>query len=50
LLPFSQGGTQVERILSSLETVSPEGSFDNRNLMTSPGRPPAFALCATIQC
>ncbi|MGH6768904.1 MAG: PAS domain-containing protein [Xanthobacteraceae bacterium] len=49
LLPFSMDGANVERILASLETVSPEGAFENRELMTSPARPPAFALCATIQ-
>jgi hypothetical protein len=49
LLPFSVDGLNVERILASLETVSPEGAFENRELMTSPARPPAFALCATIQ-
>jgi hypothetical protein len=49
LLPFSLGGSEVERILASLETSSPEGAFEHRSLMTSPARPPAFALCATIQ-
>jgi hypothetical protein len=49
LLPFGDGGPEVLRILASLETVSPEGDFENRNLMASPGRPPTFALCATIQ-
>jgi hypothetical protein len=49
LLPFCDGGPEVTRILASLETTSPEGDFDNANLMTAPGRPPTFALCTTIQ-
>jgi len=40
---------EVDRILASLETVSPEGAFENRGLMNAPPRPPAFALCTTIQ-
>jgi hypothetical protein len=49
LLPFSRGGAAVDRILASLETVSPEGAFDNRDIMNCTPRPPAFALCTTIQ-
>ena len=49
LLPFSLGGTEVERILASIEAGSPEGLFELRNLMKSPARPPVIALCATIQ-
>jgi hypothetical protein len=49
LLPFGLGGADVERVLASLETVSPEGDFEHKSLMTAPARPPAFALCATIQ-
>ena len=49
LLPFGQNGIEVDRILASLETVSPEGAFENRGLMNAPPRPPAFALCTTIQ-
>jgi hypothetical protein len=49
LLPFSRGGVAVDRILASLETVSPEGAFDNRDILKSSPKPPAFALCATIQ-
>jgi len=48
LLPFSQnGGVVIDRILASLQTVSPEGAFDNSDIMTS--KPPTFALCTTIQ-
>jgi len=49
LLPFSHDGVAINRILASLETVSPEGEFDNRDLLTSSPKAPAFALCATIQ-
>jgi len=47
LLPFSRDGAEIDRILASLEIVSPEGAFDNRDIMTA--KPPSFALCATIQ-
>lgn len=47
LLPFRQNGVAIDRILASLETVSPEGAFDNTEIMVS--KPPAFALCTTIQ-
>ncbi len=48
LLPFSRDGGRVERLLSSLETVSPEGTFDSRGLMVASAKPPAFALCTTV--
>lgn len=48
LLPFSQDGTQVHGLMASIETSSPEGAFENRNLMNPPAKAPAFALCATI--
>jgi hypothetical protein len=47
LLPFSRDGVAIDRILASLETVSPEGVFDNTEIMMS--KPPTFALCTTIQ-
>jgi hypothetical protein len=49
LLPFSDDGVSVDRILASLETVSPEGDFDSHGLMKAPPKAPAFALCATIE-
>jgi hypothetical protein len=49
LLPFSRDGVEIDRILASLETVSPEGAFENRGIMTATPKPPSFALCATIQ-
>jgi len=50
LLPFAGAGAahSVAHVLASLETVSPEGAFDNHGLMTATGRSPAFALCTTI--
>lgn len=49
LLPFSIDGDEVERVLASIEAVSPEGPFELRRLMSSPIRAPVIALCATIQ-
>src|SRR4051812_3438729 len=49
LLPFISNGDKANRILASLETVSPEGVFQNRELMQAPARPPAFALCTVIR-
>jgi hypothetical protein len=48
-LPFSLGGAEVERVLTSIEATSPEGPFELREMMTSPVRPPVIALCTTIQ-
>jgi hypothetical protein len=49
LLPFSLRGVEVDRILVSIESGSPEGAFELRDLMKSPTRPPVIALCTTIQ-
>jgi hypothetical protein len=48
LLPFSQDGAHVHGLMASIETSSPEGAFENRNLLNSPTKTPALALCATI--
>ncbi|HZS64223.1 MAG TPA: PAS domain-containing protein [Xanthobacteraceae bacterium] len=48
LLPFGADGLHVDGILASIEATSPEGKFENRDLMNPPAKPPAFALCATI--
>lgn len=48
LLPFGQDGARVDGILASIEAVSPEGEFENRDLMNPPAKKPAFALCTTI--
>lgn len=50
LLPFGRDGRNVDRILVSLETVSPEGAFVNQGLMQQPTLAPVFSLCATIDC
>jgi hypothetical protein len=49
LLPFTVGGVEVERILASIEPVSPEGPFELREMMKAPTRPPVIALCAMIK-
>jgi hypothetical protein len=49
LLPFSIGGRETERILASIEAISPEGPFELRDLMKSPARAPVIALCTMIQ-
>src|SRR5258708_6843020 len=48
LLPFGRDGVAVDRILASIEAVSPEGAFDSRHLVAAPSAPPAFAFCAII--
>ncbi len=49
ILPFTIGGVATERILASIEVMSPEGPFELHELMKSPIRPPVIALCTTIQ-
>jgi hypothetical protein len=49
LLPFAHEASRIDRILASLEMVSPEGAFESRDLMKSAPKPPAFALCTTIR-
>jgi hypothetical protein len=46
LLPFGEDGISVDRVLASIEAVSPEGAFESRDLMAA--SPPAFAFCAVI--
>jgi hypothetical protein len=48
LLPFSREGRGVDRVLASLEMVSPEGAFENRDIFKDAAWLPSFALCATI--
>lgn len=47
LLPFGHGGAEIGRILASMETVSPEGAFNSRDLMKP--KLPTFGLCTTIR-
>ena len=49
LLPFARDGENVDRILASFEFISPDGAFDNRDLMAAQTTPPALRLSATIE-
>lgn len=48
LLPFGRDMQTVDRILASLEMISPDGAFEHRNLMMQP-TPSSFAVCAAIR-
>jgi hypothetical protein len=48
LLPLGGDGNAVDRILASIEAVSPEGVFRADDLMMAPAAPPAFAFCGII--
>jgi hypothetical protein len=48
LLPLGRDGSAVDRILASIEAVSPEGAFHADELVTAPAAPPAFAFCGII--
>lgn len=48
LLPFGRDHETVDRVLASLETLSPDGAFENRNLMKLPSLKAEFAVCAVI--
>jgi hypothetical protein len=48
LLPFGRPGLAVDRILTSIEAVSPEGVFESSDLMAATSAPPAFAFCSII--
>ena len=49
LLPYTTDGRSIDRIIASFEFVCPDGAFDGRALMTSPGAPPLLRLSATIE-
>jgi hypothetical protein len=49
LLPFGGDGVNVDGVLVSIETISPEGKFENRDLMNPPTKKPAIALCTMIE-
>ena len=49
LLPFSRDGKTVDRILASLEFISPDGAFDGYDLMAASAEPPVLRLSATIE-
>jgi hypothetical protein len=48
LLPFSSDGTRTDRILGSYEFVSPDGAFDNHELLKALTVAPRFELRARI--
>ena len=48
LLPFSNDGASVDRLLAAFEFISPDGAFDDRDLLTLRNEPPALRLSATI--
>jgi hypothetical protein len=50
LLPFSEDGKRVTRILAFLETISHEGTFRRRELLVKAGGSPAqYSLKAVLQ-
>lgn len=50
LLPFSEDGKRVTRILAFLETVSHEGTFRRRELLVKSGNSPVqYSLKAVLQ-
>ena len=49
LLPFSGGGSKVDHVVGSLETISPDGAFQQRDLMGSAREPPRYRICGTIE-
>ena len=49
LLPFSRDGIAADRVLSSIETVSLEGKFEQENLGKSPHATSNCAQVATIE-
>jgi hypothetical protein len=48
LLPFSNDGARVDRMLAAFEFIAPDGVFDQRDLLTLRTAPPALRLSATI--
>lgn len=49
ILPFSNGGTGVGRIMSSFEFICEDGSYDNSALIKLRHGAPTLRLCATIE-
>ena len=49
ILPFSDGGTGVTRIMSSFEFVCEDGSYDAASLVGLQHGAPSLRLCAMIQ-
>lgn len=49
LLPFSRDGERVDRLLAAFEFISPDGAFDQHDLLTLRTAPPALRMSATIE-
>jgi hypothetical protein len=49
LLPFSNNGGAIDRILASFEFICEDGAFDGDGLMKTQTAPPALRLSATIE-
>lgn len=49
LLPVSDFGERVFRIIAFLETISFEGAFERRDLMVEPKQPDGYVLKAVLQ-
>lgn len=49
LLPFSSDGRTVDRVLTSLEMVSPDGAFEHRGLIPSNTQAGSFSVNVTIR-
>lgn len=48
LLPFTTDGRRVDRIVGSLEQISPVGDFEQRRIMTEAAKQPVLRVCGTI--
>jgi hypothetical protein len=48
MLPFGRDHETVDRVLASLETVSPDGAFEHRDLMKQVSPQARFTVCAVI--
>ena len=48
LLPFTSNGSRADRLLASIETLSMEGGFEQRQLGNSPYASPSCAFVAVI--
>lgn len=48
LLPFSNDGRTVDRILASFELISPDGAFESNNLMATLRTQPVLRLSTKI--
>jgi hypothetical protein len=49
LLPFSNDGETVDRMLTSFEFICPDGAFDGNGLMQTQAAPPIQRMSVTIE-